>query len=383
MAAGADVDAWSEVRRDCRQIALSFSCRSLAAAAGQQSASVLSPTRRPLSMAPQSDGTPLMAALASEFPRPDNARSLLLDFGAKADDARRRPADRHSALQAAAHVGSLELINLLLPRIPGLELAEECQLALHGAVASGSAQCCRRLIAAGADPSTPRGVVRPNEVCECAHLVHRDVEVCSLNDPPLFLRICFLQRVRAEDSDDEHEDLVEPSPLSLALTAPPSVLRALLSAPGVEMDYVDDEYNEPLLFIAAAIDNGDATTVPSVLTLLEAGASVNATNRFGEVPLHEAGMAMQGAVVRVLLEEAGERPDAPSRTCGEAPLFMAVGEAHVGEASTEGLLRVLETLLEHGAEPDLGGEDEVRARHAGACPAGSKPPPLLSLLAGE
>ena len=75
--------------------------------------------------------------------------------------------------------------------------------------------------------------------------------------------------------------------------------------------------------------------------LIAAGADVNATNRYGLLPLHLAIAAGDAQLTRWLLD-AGADAGAPDRA-GEPPLVLA---AHIGEPT------IAQALLEHGAVVD-------------------------------
>lgn len=91
--------------------------------------------------------------LATLFGRRENALALLRDHGAK---PHLHAADGSTPLMCAARCGNLEVLDLILKRVNEAPAVVNARApfgvtALHEAITCGSARCCARLVAAGAD----------------------------------------------------------------------------------------------------------------------------------------------------------------------------------------------------------------------------------------
>lgn len=145
----------------------------------------------------------------------------------------------------------------------------------------------------------------------------------------------------------------------------------------------------PLLYCAAY--GGPA----AALVLLEAGASLRLPTEQEdhnllptEQPVHRASLMLQPRTLRVLLEAAALAGDCTGLSEGAPALSITVlkavhhlhqhlGNPRVGRLVPQSSLQTVETLLEHGADPNFGwDENGVRPRPQGAS---SSPYTFLSI----
>lgn len=108
-----------------------------------------------------------------------------------------------------------------------------------------------------------------------------------------------------------------------------------LLSQGVSPDATDYYGNFPLMLVTASSHGFSLGSL-----LIEAGASVNATNVFGETALFNASRAGNSCAVRLLLKH-GADPNAASKS-GFTALMAATANGHA---------RIVQILLMHGADP--------------------------------
>jgi ankyrin repeat protein len=111
-----------------------------------------------------------------------------------------------------------------------------------------------------------------------------------------------------------------------------------------------DRFGETALHRVADLRRADPTRAQQVArVLLERGAAVDARNRDGVTPLHQAVRARNLAVVEVLLH-AGADPNAADKR-GSTPLHRASSSSGAGHTAGIDPLPFVELLLARGADP--------------------------------
>jgi ankyrin repeat protein len=127
-----------------------------------------------------------------------------------------------------------------------------------------------------------------------------------------------------------------------------------------------DRFGETALHRVADLRRTDGPKAAGVaLLLLERGAPVDARNRDGVTPLHQAVRARNLAVTEVLLQR-GANPKAADKR-GSTPLHRASSSSGAGHTAGIDPAPFVELLLRHGADPkqkDKRGRVALRARAA-------------------
>lgn len=136
------------------------------------------------------------------------------------------------------------------------------------------------------------------------------------------------------------------TPLHEAVRASNGTLLELLVSRGADIDAATNEGSRPLHSAALADD------VPMIRLLLRLGASINARRESdGRTPLALAAARRNLKAVRFLVENGGD-PEIPDAD-GNRPIHFLVIEG--ADSATMAL------LLDHGADPNAAGQQEIRA----------------------
>ena len=129
---------------------------------------------------------------------------------------------------------------------------------------------------------------------------------------------------------------------------------------------VTDRFGETALHRVADLRRADGPEAARVAALfIERGAPIDARNRDAVTPLHQAVRARNLAVVEVLLDR-GADPNAADKR-GSTPLHRASSSTGAGGTASIDPAPFIELLLAHGADPkqkDRQGRPALRARRA-------------------
>ena len=221
------------------------------------------------------DHTPL--TLAARYPRADMVK-MLLERGA---DLNARGAMGNTALHWALESGSEEIVGLLLPRKPQLELKNLQDLTpLQLAVNSGQVKLAQKLLQAGANPN-----VRFER--KGAALVAKHGSPAYLEGDgktPLHWAVEYgfpslVQPLLEAKADVNAKDNYRKTPLHLAIGQRSKDTLKLLLAQKAEVNAKDKDGNTPLLW---AVARGDKDAVE---LLLANGADVTLRNNDDQTPL--------------------------------------------------------------------------------------------------
>ncbi len=258
------------------------------------------------------------------------AVALLLKAGARADAV---DTDGDTPLHYRAAVRELPILELLLAaKAPVNARSKSGATPLYNAVTAGQAAAVARLLQAGADPKLE--VERSTGDTLVGHVAAKGTaEILEM----------LLAAGANPDRRGDGGMAGDLSPLTLAAgrTKEAEKMVELLLKAGARV-ITGDEPSTPLHAALA----GDPEAAPRVLRLLlSAGGPVDAKNKDGRTPLHEAADRRNVEAVRVLLA-AGANVNA-TEACEATPLRVALPGQRRSE---ESVLVVVELLVAAGAD---------------------------------
>lgn len=262
--------------------------------------------------------TPLGKAV--ELSRADMVRELL-KAGADADMG-----GLQVPMCIAAHAGSTEIIDLLLKAGADVNAQSEGgDSALMCAAAKGDLNLVKRLLKAGADPKLE------DEDGQTAILYGRKwPKIVALLKPHASPEtLAFIERETRKSA--EHVEALLPAAMAGDLEKVQAALDAGASVNGT------NKSDETALHIAVANQNGELLDL-----LLKAGADVNARDKYGRTPLWEAAGGHDLKIIERLIA-AGADVNAREKLEGKTPFLKAIGRKQEH-------LATMRLLARHGAD---------------------------------
>lgn len=286
---------------------------------------------------------------AVHFSRKTTMVKLLLEAGASVD---LRIFSGHTALHAAAQIGSVEIVNLLIRHGAGVSIRGLYgQTPLHLAAMYGHEAIIRILVAAGADATAEE---------DCGHTAIEQagtrVELGRHGGPPpaydhvKMIRPMLKGVVFGRDPTFIPADVATPALHdAVALHSAARVAQLLDLGRGVDPNATDHDGQTALHL---AVQNQDE---PLVLRLLQGDTNPGIRNLRQMTPLHEAVRARSTGIVQTLLKW-GANIEARGFH-GKTPLFYAVEDNNAA---------MVALLLQKGAAVAASLQDQATALHAAA-----------------
>jgi ankyrin repeat protein len=129
-----------------------------------------------------------------------------------------------------------------------------------------------------------------------------------------------------------------------ALAGHTSTVKLLLAQPNIELDVTNTAHFTALADACTHSHEGVA------IALIQAGAGLDILDSFGYGPLHSAALNGATNIVKELLR----------RSCINVQWRGRDGWTALAEAARHGHEEIVELLLDHGADPNIGGENDMR-----------------------
>jgi ankyrin repeat protein len=315
-------------------------------------------------------------------------QSLLIENSTaiQAEDAQCR-----TALHIAAQMGNHRLMLLLLRRGANVNAEDnDSSTPLHLAVKARSARCVRLLVARFADKDAmdgfnktpaqyaPKGSeeawilaygadIEAKDPFRTTALVHfsyagnyeavkslleqgPDVDSRGPDGPALFGAASkgfnkIVELLLAKDVDVNATGSRGATALgNAALAGHTSTVKLLLAQPKIKLDVTNSAHFTALADACTHSHEGVA------IALIQAGAGLEIVDSFGYGPLHSAALNGATNIVKELLQ----------RSCINVQWRGRDGWTALAEAARHGHEEIVELLLDHGADPNIGGENDMR-----------------------
>jgi ankyrin repeat protein len=296
-----------------------------------------------------------------------------------------------TALHIAARMGNHRLMLLLLRRGANVNAEDnDSSTPLHLAVKTRSARCVRLLVARFADKDAmdsfnkipvqyaPRGseeawiltygadieAKNPSKATALAHFSYSgnyevvkslleqaaDVNSRSTDGPALFVAASkgfdkIVELLLEKEADVNATGSRGATALgNAALAGHTTTVKLLLTQPKIELNVTNSAHFTALADACTHSHEGVA------IALIQAGADLEIVDSFGYGPLHSAALNGATNIVKELLRRPGINLQWRGRD----------GWTALAEAARQGHEDIVELLLDHGADPNIGGETDMR-----------------------